>query len=297
MTSRDDRSLLLQKAGHGELVQTAGGEWYLAHLASRPVGSGESRRCILGRETCIQKVVWSDDGWLRLAHGGTDARVEVPAPHSLPETRWSPPPARDDFDHATLDPHWSTLRVPADPAWLSLNERPGWLRLRGRHSMHSLFDQSLIARRLQSFRCAAETRLDFKPTHYTQMAGLICYYDTRTHYYLRVTHDEARGRILGIVQTDDGSYSELADSQIAIGDWPDIYLRADIDHERLQFSASPDGRQWRPIGPALDATKLSDDYGQGLHFTGAMIGLCAQDVGGTRQVADFDFFSITDAKD
>jgi xylan 1,4-beta-xylosidase len=40
----------------------------------------------------------------------------------------------------------------------------------------------------------------------------------------------------------------------------------------------------------LDASKLSDDYGGALRFTGAMVGLCAQDVGGTRAVADFDYF-------
>ncbi len=33
LTAWDDASLPLQKAGHGELVETPGGEWYLAHLA------------------------------------------------------------------------------------------------------------------------------------------------------------------------------------------------------------------------------------------------------------------------
>jgi hypothetical protein len=28
-------------------------------------------RCPLGRETAIQKMIWSDDGWLRLAAGET----------------------------------------------------------------------------------------------------------------------------------------------------------------------------------------------------------------------------------
>ena len=60
-----------------------------------------------------------------------------------------------------------------------------------------------------------------------------------------------------------------------------------MNRARLQFSASPDGKSWRKIGPALDASKLSDDYGSTLRFTGAMVGLCAQDVGGTRAAADF----------
>ncbi len=292
LTARDDPSLGLQKAGHGELVETAAGEWYLVHLASRPLGQGDKRRCVLGRETCLQKVIWSEDGWLRLAHGGSAPSLEVPAPVELKTVPWPSCRTRDDFDSPTLDVNWSSLRAPVDESWLLLTERPDWLRLRGRESLHSLFAQSLVARRLQDFRATFETRLEFSPVHFTQMAGLVCYYDARTHYYLRVTHHEERGKILGIVLTDDGTYDELTESEIEINNWPRVFLRATIDHDKLQFSASSDGTTWQAIGPVLDATKLSDDYGQGLHFTGAFVGLCAQDLGGTNAVADFDYFSV-----
>jgi xylan 1,4-beta-xylosidase len=63
----------------------------------------------------------------------------------------------------------------------------------------------------------------------------------------------------------------------------------------LQFHASPDGVDWRVIGPVLDATKVSDDYGSNLHFTGAMIGICAQDLGGSKTAAEFDYFKLTKA--
>lgn len=289
LTSRDDVSLPLQKAGHGELVQTQSGEWYLAHLASRPLGAGEDRRCLLGRETCLQKVAWRD-GWLRLATGDTKPQTEVAAPKNLSPHPWPTLPARDDFNSETLDVNWSSLRVPVDESWLSLKARPGWLRLRGRDSQHSLFYQSFVARRLQHFHVTVETRLEFSPEHFAQSAGLICYYDTRTHFYLRLTHHESLGKILGIVLTDDGVYSELSDSQIAINDWKQIHLRAELDHAKLQFSASPDGQSWQNIGPVLDASKLSDDYGTGLHFTGALVGFCCQDLKDNSRSADFDYF-------
>jgi xylan 1,4-beta-xylosidase len=296
LTSRDDEGLELQKAGHGEWVETPGGEWYLAHLCSRPVG--DARRCILGRETAIQKVIWSPDNWLRLASGGTDPRVDVPAPEQLPWAPWPALPERDDFEAAALGPDWSALRVPMEESWLSLRERPGWLRLRGRESPFSLFEQSLVARRLQAFHALAQTGLEFSPKTFNQMAGLICYYDTRTHYYLRVTQDEKHGKILGIVLTDDGAYDELADSQVVIKDWNECHLRVEINYDKLQFSASPDGTKWQLIGPVLDATKLSDDYGKHiLHFTGAFVGLCAQDMDGTKAHADFDYFTMKTTED
>lgn len=279
MTTRDDYGHPLQKAGHGELVQTPDGGWILVHLASRPVGF--DRRCMLGRETCLQNVEWSEEGWLRLARGGHHPAVDLSDRNDLSDQT-------DHFDEGTLDPSWSSLRVPMDSSWLSLSARPGWLRLTGRDSMHSYFEQSLVAKRLTHFRVAAATRLDFSPDHFTQMAGLICYYHTRMHYYLRITHDENCGKVLGIVLTDSGNYDELP--FVSVNDWPEVHLRAEIDRERLRFSASPDGNSWQLIGPVLDASKLSDDHAQG--FTGAMIGLCAQDVGGTRRHADFDHFTL-----
>ncbi|WP_369030518.1 MULTISPECIES: glycoside hydrolase family 43 protein [Streptomyces] len=299
LTTRDIPDWPLQKAGHGELVCTEAGEWYLAHLASRPVATPDGPRCVLGRETCLQRVTWTDDGWLRLADGGRRPSLEVPAPKAAEPRSGEPPSAappkavdRDDFDAPTLPAHWSTLRVPATPDWLTLTERPGHLRLRGRQSPHSRYDQSLVARRLTSVRCEVTTVVDFRPAHFTQLAGLICWYDTTQHYYLRLTHTEGRGRVLGIVLTDDGAYGELPDSQLDVDDWPLVHLRARFDGAELRFSASPDGLDWRPVGPVLDASRLSDDYGQRLRFTGAFVGVCAQDLGGTRTPADFDWFDV-----
>jgi xylan 1,4-beta-xylosidase len=309
ITSRDDAAWPLQKAGHGELVQAQNGEWFLAHLASRPVKNGTSPNsidkselaaqhageyCILGRETCLQRVEWRD-GWLRLAAGGTKPETEIAAPKNIP---FQPPTdisTRDDFDSEKLDVSWSSLRVPVEHNWCSLKARRGWLRLRGRDSLHSLFYQSLVAKRLQHFKATVETCLEFSPEHFTQSAGLVCYYDTRTFFYLRVSHHETSGKILGITQTDDGVYSELSDSQIAIGGWQKIYIRAEIDFARLQFSASPDGKNWRNIGAVLDMTKISDDYGSVFHFTGAMVGLCCQDLKDNALCADFDYFGYSPA--
>jgi xylan 1,4-beta-xylosidase len=292
LTTRDDESSALQKAGHGEIVQVPSGDWFLAHLCSRPIRKGKERRCILGRETALQKVIWGRDGWLRLASGGTRPQVEVPAPEELPLTPWPETPPRDDFTETQLGVHWSSLRTPIDDSGLNMRERPGWLRLLGRESLFSLFDQSLIARRLSEIRCMVETCLEFSPVNFNQSAGLIMWYDTKTHYYFRVTHDEAKGRVLGIVIADDGLRDEISESEIEVTDWETCYLRAEIDHAALQFSASPNGKAWQRIGPVLDASKLSDDYGSDLHFTGAFAGLCAQDLNGTKARADFDYFIL-----
>jgi len=310
LTTRHAPDHPLQKAGHGELVQTSAGEWWLAHLCSRPLRTGAGAnpgspdktasaavhagdRCILGRETALQRVVWSADGWLRLAHGGVLPLVEAPAPAGLLSHPWRSVPKRDEFDGSALDVRWQTLRVPAAESWLSLKARPGWLRLVGRESPHSLHNQSLVARRLQSPRATATTHMEFSPTRFTQFAGLVCWYDTRTHYALRVTHDEKLGRIVCVQLSDDFVYGEPPEARLAIADWPDVvWLRAEIDGVELRFLASPDGAAWTQIGGIFDASKLSDDYGSTLHFTGTMIGLSCHDVAGQRAHADFDWFEL-----
>jgi xylan 1,4-beta-xylosidase len=286
LTSAKDPSLELQKAGHASLVETQGHEWYVAHLCGRPVGP--DRRCILGRETALQKCVWSDDGWLRLAHGSNTPRTVVPAPN-LPAHPFPPEPLRDDFDSPALSVHLSTLRSLPDESWLSLRSRPGFLRLTGRQSWQSQFLQSLVARRVQSIHCEASTRVEFHPTHYQQMAGLTAWYNNAKHYSLLLTHDEKIGTCLYLSAYDSGHYIEpLEGRAVAVPAGKPIYMKVILDAEWMQFSYSLDGRQWHMIGPTLDATKLSDDYPP-FCFTGMFVGMCCYDLGGTRQPADFDY--------
>lgn len=290
LTSRDDLTLPLQKAGHGELVETQQGEWYLAHLCARPIPPG--RHSILGRETAIQKVKWTSDGWLRLEHGGTDAKVDVPAPKGLSLHPWPKPSDRDDFDSDKLDLRWSALRNPVDSSWMSLGERPGWLRLKGRESLLSLFDHSLLARRLQSLDCVAETCMEYSTDDWAQSAGLIAWYDARGHYFLRVSVNDAGKKILGIVRHDEAVYDEL-EPQLDVDDWKRFFLRATIKQGTIQFAASRDGQTWQDVGGPMDLSHLSDDFGAAMRFTGTMIGVAAHDLTGRRMHADFDYFSLT----
>ena len=101
----------LQKSGHGSLVETPTGEWYVAHLCARPLEP--DRRSVLGRETAIQQVEWTDDGWLRA--DGRRHRCAAPHPGArqaremMHHERLSHESFRDDFDGthgrpALLDP-------------------------------------------------------------------------------------------------------------------------------------------------------------------------------------------------
>ncbi|WP_254638866.1 glycoside hydrolase family 43 protein [Cohnella sp. GbtcB17] len=286
MTTVNDPAHPLQKAGHGSLVETQSGEWYMAHICARPLPG--RRLSPLGRETAIQRVEWTDQGWLRLAGEGKLPALEVPAPRMAPHP-WPAKPVKDDFDTQKLGIDFQSLRIPTDNVWLSLSERPGYLRLRGQESLASWNRQSLIARRLQHFSAEAETCLEFEPNHFNQCAGLVCYSDESDYFYLRIGYDETNGRHARVVTCKSGNYEEAEDS-VPLADRR-CYLKAVFDHDRLQFKISLDGAAWTDIGPELDAGQLADDYEGKLGFAGTMIGMCAQDLSGTMKHADFDYFS------
>ena len=63
LSARHRPDVALQRAGHADLVETQSGETYMVYLCGRPLGN--RGRCTLGRETAIQPMTWSPDGWLR----------------------------------------------------------------------------------------------------------------------------------------------------------------------------------------------------------------------------------------
>ncbi len=302
LTSRGKPDLPLQRAGHASLVQTRKGEWFMVHLCGRPLPS--SRMCNLGRETAIQKAEWNKEGWLRLSCGGNDPQLVTEGP-DLPEYPFiDDSTGRDHFDKDILGIHFNTLREPIDHSWMSLQERPGFLRLKGRESLYSSHRQSLVARRQQAFVAEAQTAVEFEPEMYQQMAGLIYYYNAKNYYYLRISRDEKLGKTLAILTCDQGQYDEPLDREVSIEGWNRCYLKLVLHYELAQFHYSRDGESWTAIGPVLDAGKMSDENAESIRdgflldqgFTGAFIGMCVQDLSGRRKHADFDYFEYRESK-
>src|SRR6185436_10445381 len=177
VTARDRPHAPLQRAGHGDLVDTQAGETYAVYLCGRPLPN--RGRCTLGRETAIQKMAWGSDDWLRTRDGSGVPELETPAPvlpAAPPETKGSSAPVREGFDGKQLPIDFQWLRSPFPEELFSLGARPGFLRLYGRETIGSIFRQSLVARRQQAHCYSATTAMEFEPAHYQQAAGLVCYY-------------------------------------------------------------------------------------------------------------------------
>ncbi len=290
LTSSNNPEVKLKKAGHASLVETKNGKWYISHLCARPLQP--KNRCVLGRETAIQEVYWTEDGWLRLVGDISFPQNEIEVPFEV-EAVDGEISYFDNFDVNELNPNFQTLRVPIRKEYISLEEKTGYLTLRGGESLSSHHNQSLIARRQQSFTYEASTCLEFNPITFQQMAGLISIYDTINFYYLHISYDDEIGKCLNILVCDNGDFYYPLKCPIKIDSCDGVYLKVIVEYNKLSFFFSYENKIWNKIGPSFDASTLSDEYYGYINqarFTGAFIGMCCQDMSGCRIPAYFDYF-------
>lgn len=280
---------ILQKSGHGSYVELPTGEVYLVHLCARPFIP--ELRCTLGRETAIQKMVWTKDGWLRMADGSNLAKLEVEE-SLLPEVKLSQIPDFDDFDGEKLGNFYYAPRI-MPTRFANINARKGYVRIRGQESRTSLNKVSILARKLTSVYARITTKMEFTPEVYQHSAGLILYYDNMNYINLRKYYSETLGQsALSIIHLENGEKTELLNTRIPVKEKP-IYLRLYIDGRKAWFEWSYNDTLYQKIGPIFDTTKFSDEYCKYGEFTGTMVGLTCADRVKHEKYADFDFFECT----
>lgn len=281
------KDTILKKSGHGNFIETNNGEWYMTHLCARYLEKSEN--CVLGRETAIQKIEWVD-GWPRMVQGDCTPLLEVEAPLNAVYKK-SPHHYETNFKEIDFAKEgWLSLRTNFDEKITPCDDG---IMIKGNDSLTSLFDQSLIARRWNSFDFEATTRVQFNPYHYSQTAGLTCYYNTKAFYYLYIGYDEKNNqRILSILCNDNFNFMEPLEGRYVYipQNIDDIFLKVIVHQEKLQFYYSFDGVTYNCIGPILDASVLSDEHVAGWAYTGAVVGITAVDTFNKNMSAKFKFF-------
>ncbi|MFF7467509.1 family 43 glycosylhydrolase [Streptomyces sp. NPDC008092] len=308
LTSRDAPDWPLQKAGHAELVETPEGEWFLSHLTARPLKTPEGPKCPLGRETAIQAVTWDGEGWPRLRHGGTRPAVTIKVPaREHPALGGSgnctTSPHRPAADNAPDNSPPYSLRSPAAPSWTDPTTRPGWLRLRGHHGPDSLWSHHLLAHRITEHHAEARVTLQASPSAFTQSAGLLLWYNSSAYYALDLTWAEPEGEsqqgqqchgtgrtVLALTSRDEHETRREAVRDVDAS--APLTLGVTVHRAEARFWHLTGGTR-HPVGPPLDFTRLSDDHGTRLRFTGAMAAIHAVDLVDASFTADFTDFRVT----
>lgn len=342
LSTRGNPDAPLQRVGHGQYIELDNGEVWHTFLCSRPLpGTRRSvmgretgiTRCEwrddwlyhadAGRAPAVEissslgvteadtRVETAGVGDLLKKFGKTVINKLNPQaadssgttiPNDLSKSRVDLEIASYTFDSLQLPADFQWLRTPEPERLFTLSDKPGVLRLIGRESIGSWFEQSLVARRQTAWSYSAETTLEFSPTSFQTQAGLVCYYNRTQFYYMSVTVNDEGQRVICLQfcsNWPDGNLQlPLGDGQ-TIDDHALLRLGVDINKGVGQFrfalgdnDDSTDAKPWELVGPEFDASLLSDEGARGEHgsFTGAFVGMAAQDVSGLATTADFHNF-------
>jgi alpha-N-arabinofuranosidase len=265
--------------GHADLVQTQTGEWWMCMLAMRPYGGYFYN---LGRETFLAPVRW-EAGWPIVSPGTGRVEFSYPAP-DLPETNWTPIPARDDFDAATLAFHWNFLRTPRD-GFYNLSERHSHLRLRLRpERLSEPVNPSFVGRRQQHIHFIAECKVEFTPRSEHECAGLALIQNNDFHFQFVIT--KTTQPVLRLIKRAHAKEEILAEKPV---NKAALYLKVEAHEQAYHFYFAEQPDTWRALTEQVDGRILSTPVAGG--FVGTYLGMYASSNGRSSIThADFDWF-------
>lgn len=246
----------IQKSGHGDLVQTQNGDWYAVYLCARPV-DGYSP---LGRETALDPVQWTADGWpiVNGLKGPSVLQKKPELPAFVPQA-----PSLDPTAANTL---WVSQRGPARAAW----DGVGLTLQADEKGLDDIASRAGLFTRQTRLECSITVRLETRPAE-GQRAGISGYYDERS--YCRFGLD---GAALELAVRDGLEPERTVRRLEGLAPAGGITLRMEAQGLARRFLYRTVDGAWRCFAELPRATFLSDEgVGLGKRFTGSMLGIYA----------------------
>ncbi|WP_260510335.1 glycoside hydrolase family 43 protein [Paenibacillus typhae] len=288
----------IQYLGHADLIEGPDGGWWAVFLGVR---LGEDGYGVLGRETYLAPVSWSEDGWPMIdnndgtvglemsvsersdVQGKGTERSDSSVKEAVQETGHTS--GRHEFDQSMLPYDLVFLRNPAEHSW-SLEERPGWLALKGQPAGLSDAGQTaFVGRRQQQFNAEWSTLLELEAQEDGAEAGLCVRMNERAHYEVGMICKAGQPLVFARL-TMQGESRQAAEVPVS-GSAGRVFLKIAADYQEYCLQYSIDGETWTRLaaGPAYE---LSPQAAEGNAFTGVVVGMYA--AGNGREQTGFAYF-------
>ncbi|WP_196938049.1 glycoside hydrolase family 43 protein [Sphingobacterium pedocola] len=273
-----DRQNKVDWAGHADLVQTPGGEWYGVFLAVRP---NEEGRVNTGRETFILPVDWSGE-WPLFEAGLEPLKPSVRMPKGaknemntgqyFPNANFT---FADRLDGDRLDDRWIGLRGPREKfvheTKNGLIIKPFAVSIKEQKPISALFH------RQQHITFSASVEMDYTPRSEMDFAGLTCLQSETFNYVFGVTKSD--GNYYLVLERTEKGLSKIV-ARTKLDEAGKIRLKVTADGDNYQFSYGISNGPYNNLGSMMSGDILSTDIAGG--FTGAMIGLYATSASDTK---------------
>ncbi|WP_051250445.1 family 43 glycosylhydrolase [Paenibacillus harenae] len=205
--------------GHGTLVDTPNGKWYIVYHAY------EKDFCTLGRQTLLEPIVWTEDGWPSLAMNA-DGQLKTTGDTSLDLS--------DDFRGATLGWQWRFYKE-LDPERYYVGG--GVLKLRAKGESPS--DSAPLLCIPLDHAYESEVQIKVGPE---VEAGLLLFYNERCYAGIGFTEH-------GIFRLRRGSKSAPGRGQGSR-----LYLKIRNECNTVIMFYSTDGVEWTRFPAALEVS-------------------------------------------
>lgn len=279
----------IQYTGHVELIDDVHGQWWALFLGVRPQGGKGS---VLGRETFLAPVKWTEDGWPMIDNNQGHVSIDMEVPAVMRQRAQgikvsSSQRYTTKFSSEGLGMEWIYTRVIPGPDAMSLTERDGCLRLTG--NANGLRDGGanvFVCRRQQHHRMRSETRLTFAPGKDGEQAGIAARLTDQSYYSIGVAKKEGQTGILVTAMTQGSGTEAFTPMKEPVP--VRLSIRSDEKEYELMYTLGGASAEWISLGtwPAEALTPDADGA-----FTGVCLGMYAEGTeAGSSAPAYYDYF-------
>lgn len=289
-----DEKAGIQRCGHGKPVCTTEGQWYMVYLCGRMIGEGYS---ILGRETALDPIMWTADGWPMVNNlkGPSVLQVKPKLPRGQKgqahDAHGETYGEKETFPQSVfangLPKDFVTPRPPEAGA---VTVEDGVLFLKAsRAPLSSVDARNILVRRQCAFSFTAEAYMKAPKLAEGQEAGLTCYYDENTWVCLYVSLQQ--GEYFVQVKEHIGREDIFHEKHVIANPEGKIYvLGVETRYLNRRFYFGENEGEWTTAEELPNVYYLCDEgIRMGKRFTGAMVGMYGYGGNSPLQVEFMDF--------
>ena len=176
---QEDEDALIQRCGHGDLVDTPDGRWYMVYLCGRKMNDEYS---ILGRETAIDPVTWTADGWPVVNNLKGPSCMQIKPFPEMKKTEYN----KTMVSNCGLPMDYMTPRTfkNGDISYKEDKNEKHFVIKGSKYDLSDVNSRNIVLRRQTSFsfNYSADLNISEHELKDSQKAGITGYYDENTFF-------------------------------------------------------------------------------------------------------------------
>ncbi|HJA20484.1 MAG TPA: glycoside hydrolase family 43 protein [Candidatus Mediterraneibacter ornithocaccae] len=265
LTHRDTMLDQFQAVGHGDIIETQEGDWWIVFHGIRTT---QYMFHHLGRETMISPMEWTEEGWPVINKG----KIITPQMSAvkLPGDSISEPGKRENTDSIGQEQMlWNFIKNP-DPSSYDILKNKRHL-LGTDVTLNDAGSPTFIGRRQEHFYICAEVKIECRPQKEEEYAGITVYHTNEHHYDFGLIRHEGKYSLMLRKHAGDMETRELF---ILPGYDGECVLRVESDKLEYRFLAGIDGKHMKCFGRGR--TQMISSECMVMTFTGCYIGIFAE---------------------